>query len=193
FVSSSTANQFDVLCSWENTLRSVRSDAGRQDPSSNFVQLPWPSGCGSAEGFLLPDRNKLAIVRSDGAIYQMDMATQKLSATPVTSDCRDFAVFPVEWPVSPDGAKLYLGYGGIAPNGMSTASELRVFDTSTWQPFGTLQTSVPFWSAAASRDGRLIYALAPEQHKVLVIDTANLQERDAVSVGKTPALALVVP
>ncbi len=192
-VSSSTANEFDLLCFGENTLRSIRLDANGQDPSSSSVQLPWPKGCGPVEGFLLPDRNKLAIIRSDGAIYQMDLATQKLSATPVKSDCRDLAVFPFGWPVSPNGAKVYLGYGGLAPNGMSTALELRVFDTSTWQRLGNLQTSVPFWSAVVSRDGKLIYALAPEQRKVLVIDTANLQEKDAISIGKTPALALVAP
>jgi hypothetical protein len=38
-----------------------------------------------------------------------------------------------------------------------------------------------------------IYAVAPEQHRVLVIDAATLQELRTVDVGTAPSLALVVP
>jgi outer membrane protein assembly factor BamB len=76
---------------------------------------------------------------------------------------------------------------------MSTSRELRIFDTSTWQQLGKFPTSVPFWSAAASNDGRLLYALAPEQHSVLVIDIATGEERQPIRIGETPSLALVAP
>jgi YVTN family beta-propeller protein len=45
----------------------------------------------------------------------------------------------------------------------------------------------------ASKEGRLIYALVPEQHSVLIIDTTTLNETRAISVGRTPALSLVAP
>lgn len=45
----------------------------------------------------------------------------------------------------------------------------------------------------ASNDGRFLYALAPEQQGVLVIDTATLEEKHTIRVGKTPSLALVAP
>jgi hypothetical protein len=78
------------------------------------------------------------------------------------------------WPRSADGAKVYLGYGGVVLDGMSAADELRVFDTATWKQVGRVQTSVPFWSAVAGRDGKHVYAIAPAQDSVLVIDALTL-------------------
>jgi len=57
----------------------------------------------------------------------------------------------------------------------------------------TSRVSGPPFRAVASKDGGFIYALAPEPHKVLVIKAAALEEKYAISVGKTPALALVAP
>lgn len=73
------------------------------------------------------------------------------------------------------------------------ATELRVFDTTTWKQIGRIQTSVSFWSAAVSHDGKYVYAVAPAQHRVLVIDTITLQEKRAIDVGNVPSLALVAP
>ena len=123
----------------------------------------------------------------------MDLATQEFSPTQVSGDCHSLLVFPLQWPRSPDNTKVYFGYGPLAPNGMATSAELRVFDTTTWRQLGRIQTSVPFWSMAISKDGKLIYALAPEQHRILVIDTATLQERRTIDVGRTPSLVLVAP
>jgi hypothetical protein len=142
---------------------------------------------------MLPGGGKLAIIRSDGAIYQIDTVTQELHPTPVTGDCRGQLVFPLQWPRSPDEAHLYLGYGGAATNNMSTAQELRAFDTATWRQLDGLHPSFPFWSATISKDGKLIYALAPERHSVLVLDAATGREKRAINVGKRPALALVAP
>jgi hypothetical protein len=193
FVPSSTAKQFDFLCPTTNRLHLIQLDAGYHETSNTFVKLPWPGRCGAVQGFLSPDSSTLAIVRGDGAIYQMDTIERKFRPTPVTSDCRDRLVFALEWPRSPDGAKVYLGYGPFAPDGLATAVELRIFDATTWQQLGHIQTSVPFWSAVASKEGRLIYALVPEQHCVLIIDTTTLNETRAISVGRTPALSLVAP
>ena len=98
-----------------------------------------------------------------------------------------------EWPHSSDGAKLYLGYGGVAPNGMSAARELRVFDTATWEQSGRVETSVPFWSAVASQDGKHIYATSPERHGILVLDAESLAEKRVLAIGNTPSLAIVAP
>jgi DNA-binding beta-propeller fold protein YncE len=76
---------------------------------------------------------------------------------------------------------------------MATSAELRVFDTSTWRQLGRINTSVPFWSASISNDGKFVYALVPAEHRVLVIDPTSLREKRGISVGRTPALALVAP
>lgn len=100
---------------------------------------------------------------------------------------------PAEWPRSPSGAKLYLGYGDVSPNGMSAAVELRVFDTATWIESGRVRTSIPFWRAAASQDGKYIYATAPEQHSIVILDADTLQEKRLIAVGNTPSIAIVAP
>lgn len=192
----SATNRSEFLCGGfladSNRIRLVRLDDQRREISNTPMDLAWPKGCAVAE--LFPSSSHtIAVVRSDGAIYQADSPAQKLSTTYITANCSDWAIAHAEWPRSPDGAKVYLGYGGIAPDGMSAATELRVFDTTTWKQLGRVQTSVPFWSAVASHDGKYIYAVAPAQHRVLVIDAVTLHERRTIDVGNVPSLALVAP
>lgn len=108
-------------------------------------------------------------------------------------DCRNWLISPLVWARSQDNSRVYMGYGPSAPNGMARSTGLRVFDTTTQRQLGRIQTSIPFWSIAIGKDGKVIYALAPEQHRVLVIDTATLQERRTIDVGRTPSMALVAP
>jgi hypothetical protein len=121
------------------------------------------------------------------AIYQVKLATQKSRSTPGSGDCN---AFPSERLRSPDNAKVYVAYG---PERTEMWTGVRVLDTASQRVLGDFQTSVPFWSAALSQDGKRIYALAPELHRVLVIDAATLQELRTIDVGRTPSLALVVP
>jgi DNA-binding beta-propeller fold protein YncE len=58
---------------------------------------------------------------------------------------------------------------------------------------GSIKTSFPFWSASISNNGKFVYAVVPEEHRVLVMDATTLRETAAISVGRTPALALVAP
>ncbi len=202
FVPSSTAaEQFDFLCPeiinlrvMTNSLRFIQLDAKHHEASNISVKLPWPERCDAAQVLLSSNRNKVAIVRRDGAIFEMDTTTQRFSPTQVTGDCRDPQIFfPIPSPSSPDGRNSYIGYGTLSGDNMSTSSELRMFDTTTWQQLARFTTSVPFWSAATSNDGRLVYAPAPKQHSVLVIDIATTKEKQPIRVGETPSLALVAP
>ncbi|HKD09368.1 MAG TPA: hypothetical protein VKB79_25915 [Bryobacteraceae bacterium] len=91
------------------------------------------------------------------------------------------------------GSRTYAGYGGGTPDNLSAAKELKVFDTDTSREIGLVETSVPFWSATASPDGKWIYALAPAQHRILTIDAAVLREVQAADVGIRPSSAIVAP
>jgi hypothetical protein len=193
FVLSSNADQFDFLCPTTNEIRFVRLDAEYNETSNTFVKLPWPRSCSVAGGFLSADSSKLAIVRRDGAIYEMNTTTQEFSAPSVKGDCGEWIVYPLQWPRSPDGEKIYLGYGPKTPDGTATSAELRIFDTTTWQQRDSFRTSVPFWSAVASKDGKSIFAIVPKEHGILAIDVVTLQEKRMIRVGITPALALVAP
>jgi hypothetical protein len=191
FVLSATANHFDFLCPTTNRLRSIELDTDYHEVSNTFAKLPWPRDYGVSDGFFSPN-GRLAIVRGDGAIYEWTAATQQFSTTAV-SGVSHRIVYPFAWPRSQDGTKVYVGYGPATPNGMATSAELRVFDTSTWRQLGRINTSVPFWSASISNDGKFVYAVVPAEHRVLVIDSSTLREKGGISVGRTPALAIVAP
>jgi DNA-binding beta-propeller fold protein YncE len=196
FVASSAADHLDFLCGSSakpNSVRLVRLDAMRDEMFSVAVDLPLSIGCGLAELLPLPGRNTMAIIRTDGAIYQMDTATWKSSPASLTGACRDWNVADAEWPRSADGTRLYLGYGGVVPNGMSAAKALRLIDTARWVETKRIQTSVPFWSAVVSQDGKYVFAISPESHGIVILDAHSLQEIRVIAIGNTPSLAIVAP
>jgi hypothetical protein len=84
-----------------------------------------------AGGFFSSDGKTMALVRNDGAIYEMNTVTEKFSPSTVSADCSEWPIANSDWPLSSDGAKLYVGYGGVASDGMSAGTELRVLDTAT--------------------------------------------------------------
>ena len=196
FLLSSDGHRYRVICEQRaahmNSVRLVGVDEEHRARADVDTSPRLPNGCDFAEVFSTRG-STMAVIRSDGAIYEGDAALEGLNPTSITGDCRQGRIAHADWPRSPDGGKLYLGYGGIAPDGMSAATGLAVFDTTTWKRLGSVQTSVPFWSAVVSHDGKQIYAIAPEQHRVLVIDTVTLQERRVIQVGNIPSLALVAP
>jgi DNA-binding beta-propeller fold protein YncE len=137
----------------------------------------------------------------------MDMATAKFAATPQKGGVQG-RILPAAWPTSPDAKRLYVGYSrypdtrfyldydrsAISTPRTQTVNEIRVFDTTTWRSAGIIKTSASyFWTAASSNDGKVLYALAPVGHSVMVFDTTNLHQVRAIPVGGEPALALVAP
>jgi hypothetical protein len=52
---------------------------------------------------------------------------------------------------------------------------------------------MPFWSAATGNEGKILYAMAPQKHSILVIDTVKMHQSRILKVGGTPTLALVAP
>jgi hypothetical protein len=193
FIAASATNHLGFLCGSVTDPKQIRFvwlDAS-SEVSSSSVEIT--KGCGGlAEAFPLSGA-KMAIVGTNGAVYEVDLTTQKFRPTSTTGGGCVGSVAHAEWPRSSDGAKLYLGYGGVALNGMSAARELRVFDTATWVQSGRVETSVPFWSAVASQDGKYIYATSPERHGIVVLDAESLAEKRVLEVGTTPSLAIVAP
>ncbi len=109
-------------------------------------------------------------------------------------ECRaTWLAYPSKWPQSLDGNRVYVAYGSSTPDNMAAADQLGVFDTGNGRHLGSLQTSVPFWSVAASKDRSVFYASVPAEHSILAIDASTLRETRKLSVGTTPALAIVSP
>jgi len=210
FISYPTANQFDVFCPRSNRIRLIRADDDSRQLENVQVELPWERRAGVAEAIEAPGAQEIAMVRGDGAVFEMNIATQAFAETaahPVLPN----RIPPAAWPISPDGGRVYLGYNseyerhydkrfyldyGRPPNlrpDNALAGEFRVLDTHSWRKIGTIKTKMPFWSASIGTDGKMLYAMAPQKHSILVIDTEKMRQIRSLKVGGTPTLALVAP
>jgi DNA-binding beta-propeller fold protein YncE len=195
FISLPSVEEVEFLCPTMNKVRILHTDPESSKViDSTWGAIPWKHTIGVAEAFPTHDGKQITIVRGDGAIFQMDLATLSFRETAVHGHSEDH-IPPAAWAGSPDGDKVYLGYvhwaGETFPNAI--ADEFRVYDTSTWKKLATVKTSVPFWSAVSSLDGKRLYAIVPQQHCILMIDTETLKEIRSISVGGLPALAIVAP
>ena len=210
FISYPTPDQFDFFCPRTNRIRLINVDADSRELQNLDVVLPWERRVGAAEAIEAPGSQDIAIVRGDGAVFQMNVVTHEFAETSAHPDLPD-RVLPAAWPNSPDGSKIYLGYNknydrhydnrfyldyGRPPNlrpNDATASEFRVLDTRTWRKIGAIKTKMPFWTAATGNDGKMLYAMVPQKHSILVIDTVKMRQVRILKVGGAPALALVAP
>jgi YVTN family beta-propeller protein len=170
----------------------VRTDEKSKELDNIYGQWPWARKLGVGTAFPTPGGQSIAVVRGDGAIFQMDLVTLSFYATSARGGPQE-EISQSPWPRSPDGAKVYIGNSHSVNAANAIAREIRVYDTTTWKKISTMKTSVPFWSIVASPDGTRLYAIVPEQHSVLVIDTATMREIRSINVGAMPALALVSP
>ncbi|MFZ0770027.1 MAG: hypothetical protein WCA49_09075 [Candidatus Sulfotelmatobacter sp.] len=210
FISYPTAEQFDFLCPRTNRVRLIRVDAESHELQNTDIILPWERRIGAAEAIEPPGAQDVVIVRGDGGVVQMNVDTHEFSGTSAHPELPN-RVPPAAWPTSPDGSRVYLGYikdydrhydnrfyldYGRPPNlrpENATAGEFHVLDTHTWRKVGTIKTKMPFWSAVTGNDGKLLYAMAPQKHSILVIDTVKMRQTRVLKVGGAPALALVAP
>jgi hypothetical protein len=210
FISYPTADQFDFLCPRTNRIRLIRVDSGSRELQNHDIVLPWERRVGVAEAIEAPGAQDIAVVRGDGAVLTMNIATQGFAGTSAHPDLAN-RVPPAAWPSSPDGGRVYLGYNthydrsydnrfyldygrppNVRPNN-ATADEFHVLDANTWRKIGTIKTRMPFWSAVIGNNGKMLYAMAPREHSILVIDTEQMREIGILKVAGIPALALVAP
>ncbi len=210
FISYPTAGQFDFLCPRTNRIRLIRADADSRAVQNLDVKLPWERRDGVGEAIEVSGAEGIVLVRGDGGVFQLSLATQEFADTPVRPGLSN-RVPPAAWPISPEGSRLYLGYRhdydrhsdnrfyldyGRAPNlrpSDAVADEFRVFETRTWRKVGTIKTKMPFWSAVVGIDGKTLYATAPQKHSILVIDTGRMKQVSVLKIGGMPSLALVAP
>lgn len=192
FVFQPTADQVDVVCPNVKKIHIVRTDERSKELDNIYGQWPWERKLGFGGAFAAPGGESIAIIRGDGAIFQMDAVSLSTYATAAHGGPQE-QITATAWPHSPDGGKIYIGNSYSTNAANAIAREIRVYDTNTWRKLGTIKTSVPFWSTVTSSDGKYLYALAPEQHSILVIDARTMHEIRTISVGALPALAIAVP
>jgi hypothetical protein len=210
FISYPAADRFDFLCPRTNRIRLIRVDADSRELQNLDVTLPWERRVGVAAAIEAPGAPDIAIVRGDGTVTKMNVATHEFADTAWHPDVPN-RVPPAAWPTSPDGSRVFLGYNnaydrhydnrfyldyGRSPNlrpNDATADEFRVLDTRTWRKIGSIKTKMPFWSAVIGNDGKMLYAMAPQKHSILLIDALKMRQIGVLKIAGTPALALVAP
>jgi hypothetical protein len=210
FISYPAADHFDFLCPRTNRVRLIRVDADSRELQNVDVTLPWERRDGVAQAMEVPGDPAIAIVRGDGGVVKMDPGSQAFAETSAHPGLPN-RIPPAAWPTSPDGSRVYLGYNsdydrhsdnrfyldyGRPPNirpDNAVVYQFRVIDTRTWQKIGTIRTKMPVWSAVTGNDGKMLYAMSPQKHSILVIDTAKKRQIRTLKVGGTPTLALVAP
>ena len=210
FISFPAADHFDIFCPRTNRIRLIQVNPDSSEIRNVDVVLPWERRDGVGEVIAIPASQDIAIVRGDGGVVMMNSKTHDFWKTAANPGLPN-RVPPAAWPISPDGTRLYLGHRsdydrhndnrfyldyGRPPNIRPTnamADEFRVFDTATWKQIGKIRTKLRFWSAAIGNDGKMLYAMAPQKHSILVIDTAKMRQVRVFKIGGTPALALVAP
>jgi YVTN family beta-propeller protein len=192
FVSFPSSDQIDVLCPNVRKIHIVRTGEKSKELDNIYGQWPWVRRLGVGTAFPTPGGQSIAVVRGDGAIFLMDLVTLSFYATAARGSTQEeISLSP--WPTSPDGAKVYIGNSHSVNAANAIAREIRVYDTTSWKKISAMKTSVPFWSIVATPDGTRLYAVVPEQHSILVIDTLTMREIRSINVGAMPALALVSP
>jgi DNA-binding beta-propeller fold protein YncE len=192
FVSFPTADQVDVACPNVKKVHIVRTDERSKELDNIYGQWPWERRLGFGGAFAAPGGQYIAIVRGDGAIFQMDAVTLSTYATAAHGSPEE-QITPSVWPRSADGGKIYIGNSHAVNAANAIAREIRVYDTTTWKKLSSMKTSIPFWSLVSSPEANRLYAIAPEQHSILVIDSSTMRELRSINIGAMPALALVAP
>jgi hypothetical protein len=210
FIVYPSAYQFDFLCPRTNRIRLISADDQSSELQNVDVKLPWERRIGAPEAIDSPAGQGIAIVRGDAGVFNMNVVTHEFTETPARPDFPN-RIPPATWPTSPDGTRIYLGYikdydrsydnrfyldygrpPNLRPND-AMAAEFHVLDTSNWRKIGTIKTKMPFWTALIANDGKTLYAMAPQKHSVLVIDTEKMRQTGVLKVGGAPCLALVAP
>jgi hypothetical protein len=210
FISMPTRYRVDFFCPRTNRVRLIRVDADSKEIQNVDVTLPWERRVGAATVIEVPGSESAAIVRGDGAVREMNLPTQEFTKTAAHPDLPN-RVPPAAWPTSPDGSKIFLGHNndynkpldnrfyldyGRPPNlrpANSTVDQFRILDTHTWRKIGTIRIKMPCWNAAISSNGKLLYAMSPQKHSILLIDTEKKDVIRTLKVEGAPALALVAP
>lgn len=192
FVSVPNATQVGVVCPNAKKVHVVRTDEKSRELDNTNGQWPWNHRFGVGTALPSPDGKSVAVVRGDGGVFLMDLVTLTFYSTAARGGTGE-QISQSAWPESPDGSKIYIG-NHHAVNGVNVnAREIRVYDTKTWKKLASMKTSIPFWSAVVSLDGKRLYAIVPEEHSILVIDTSTMKEIRSMKVGAMPALAVVAP
>ncbi len=178
-------------------------DAAGPPKAIGELDLPYPPGQSRIDGngmtgeklrevAITPDGRSLLAIRNDGKLARIGIPERKLlELDDVSLSGRWMA--GVAGTLLPQGNLMFvpcapkpLGFDGKMP-------QLAVLDTRSKELLKMIRTSRPFWSAAASSDGKFVYALSPWNASILVIDANDFTEVRTLRARSKPSQILVAP
>ena len=183
-----------AFCRATNDVRSLTftvSNTTRQQ--SPAVTYPLSPVFGSLVGAQLLSNGEVMVVDSNAqiALSQSRLDQLRIATTLKLSDNQQ--ILPSAVTMSPDGDRLYLGIRSTSdPNGQ--AHQIMVIDSTSWKAVQTLELDHPFTHLATSHSGSEVYATDPDGGLLMIVDTTNGKEANAISgVGIYPTSMVVVP
>lgn len=98
--------------------------------------------------------------------------------------------------ISPDGARLYIGFAPTRGElfGTGQVDVVRVYSTRTWTLLGELRPTDPAQYIAISKDGRQFYATNSERRTFAIYNAFGFQELGVMrDLGISPSQILIPP
>jgi DNA-binding beta-propeller fold protein YncE len=195
-------NELTVVCSATTNHRTV--------PATNFVyflevaddgslidsrrlDLP-PTGTGRGDiawAQASADGTVIYAVTQDGHVFELDVAHQDVADQEDLGTWANETVQMQKVLLSPDGDTLYVGTTGSGSSSVVNANGIRAFDTTSWEPVGSVTTDDFYWTLALGPGGERLYAptFGEPTWSIQVFDADTLEQlRTIEDVGDTPAL-----
>ena len=96
---------------------------------------------------------------------------------------------------TPDGTRLFVGF--VRENEEHSGfvvSEIRAYDTTSWELLGILELDNPVMHFAISNDGQRLYAVSPFEQSIAIYNTSSLELTAFRSdLGRSPARVVIPP
>lgn len=193
-----------VHCSKSNDLRVLRFASDGQVSSMTKVSLPWTRPQGRHTRWWFAGWQEVEgaphVLRGDGTVFEFIPWKGNGSFREQNSFLpEDRQIYFRKWPSSSDGTRVYIGSSYVMQgSSQSTAQQIYVVDTRSWQEIANIKTSQQFWLLATDPEDRYIYASGTFgrtfNSDIVVIDAVSLKEVKVIQdVGKRPMYILVAP
>ena len=142
---------------------------------------------------LAANGERLYVSYAGGALVGIDLPARDIVAT---GRLRWNASWQVVWGsalLSPDGARLYLGFDTGDDDYQVFADAIAVYATATGERLAAIELPDSVTQFALSAEGDQLYAVSPFAQSLAIFDTTTFQVLDVMSdLGGAPA-AIVVP
>ena len=141
------------------------------------------------------DADVLFILTQGGRVTAVDLLSGAITQADLEHDENSSLGQIGTLAAMPDGSKLFVGFiGDNEEHRGFVVSEIRVYDTTTWELEGTIEPDDAAMHFAISEDGHRLYAVSPFERSIAIYNTSDLElTAFRTGVGTTPARVVIPP